>query len=202
MDKGHKGPHRIENDLKLFHRPLKRTLLLSDLTAEFQRRFSAAQGDYGRRKNPLNTFCFVFFYLFFSSYLLSAERMKRRNYKQMGLLSICCTQVLARHDFKGHSGALKCSLKRDTCFFFFSSPCCNNCSPHWYLTPCLDDRLGFYEHDNQFGSQKSSYPVTRWKKSVTSNDTLLLKICVQLQIMIHCLTWFDSLASSWFTLMH
>lgn len=35
----------------------------------------------------------------------------------MGLLSICCRQVLAHEDFKGHHSALKCSLKRDTCFF-------------------------------------------------------------------------------------
>lgn len=45
--------------------------------------------------------------------------MKRRNYAQMGLLSICCSQVLAHHDFKGHCRALKSSLQRDTCVFFF-----------------------------------------------------------------------------------
>lgn len=133
MDKGHKGPHRIGNDLKCFHRPLVTVRPHRRVPEAFQQR-GEITGD-----ERIHLTCFVlYFYLFFSSYLLSGGQMKRRNYTQMGLLSICFAQVLARYDFKGHQSALKCCLKRDTCFFFlfcFFFSCCNNCSAHWYLTP-------------------------------------------------------------------
>lgn len=62
MDKGHKGPHRIGNDLKLFHRPLakKKDIVTGPTSPPISSGISTARGDYKRRKNPLNTFCFVF----------------------------------------------------------------------------------------------------------------------------------------------
>lgn len=76
---------------------------------------------------------FVLYVCLFFPHLLGGGHMKRGNCKQMWLLSICCSQVLACYDFKGHE-CFEVMPEVRHLFLFFSFH--DHCLTQWYLTSC------------------------------------------------------------------
>lgn len=117
---------------------------------------STAWGDYGRRKKPLNRFCFVFFFIFSSPPVCTVAPVWKGEIMHKW---DCCLSVAPRYwhatTSKG-AVALWSSLKRDTCFF----TCCNNCSACWYSTPRW-----------MTGLDRSNMAISVGHKILISNDT-------------------------------
>lgn len=117
---------------------------------------SAAQGDYSRRKNPLNTFCFVFLsflpLLFVQWWTYEKEKL--------------CSNGISVYLL--HPGIDTRWLQRPReCFevqleerHLFSFSCCNNCSTHWHLTP-----------RRMTGLDSVNMTIGRGHKILISNDT-------------------------------
>lgn len=140
---------------------------------------SAVRGDYRRRKNPLNTFCFVF--LSFLSLLFA----QRRTYEKEELYAngIAVYLLHSGIDTPWLQRPLECfEVKLEERHLFSSS--CNNCSVHWYLTP-----------RRMTGSDSASMTVGLGHKILVSNDVIpyrsnfkkqtpLALFNVQLQTMI------------------